>query len=76
MSHLKVDYLFKFGIKILFFIVAVGSSPCAIAGFINPNESACLQCKSGYYLNGIECVTSCPEGSVAHTGTKSCQSKQ
>ena len=47
---------------------------CSLAGFINPLETACLQCKTGYYLVEKDCLDSCPAGYVPHEGTKSCQS--
>ena len=47
---------------------------CALAGFINPVQMACLQCNPGYYMVEKTCMDSCPTGYVLHSGTQSCQS--
>ena len=47
---------------------------CALAGFINPLQTACLQCNSGYYLVENKCLSSCPTGYLLHSDTNSCQS--
>ena len=47
---------------------------CALKGFINPLQTACLQCKSGYKWVEMKCVLECPLGYVLHEDTNSCQS--
>ena len=47
---------------------------CALKGFINPIQTACLQCNPGYKRVEKECMSSCPTGYVLHSGTDSCQS--
>ena len=47
---------------------------CALKGFINPLQTACLQCKSGYQWVEMKCVLECPLGYVLHEDTNSCQS--
>ena len=49
-------------------------SSCALKGFINPLQTACLQCNPGYKRVGTKCEINCPAGYVLHADTNSCQS--
>jgi hypothetical protein len=48
---------------------------CFLSGFLDPNQSACLICNPGYYLNGRICVSSCSPNEFLDSDTSSCQSK-
>ena len=48
---------------------------CALSGFVNPTQSACLKCASGYVMSENKCVAACASDHVLHTSTNSCQSK-
>ena len=56
-----------------FFHVVVPN--CLKAVILNDNQRSCLLCASGYYLYNTACYATCPTDTLAHEGTKSCQSK-
>ena len=47
---------------------------CDLKGFINPLQTTCFQCASGYKWVETKCLSSCPLGYVLHVDTNSCQS--
>ena len=63
--------------KLANFIISHGinstATNCLLMGFINPLETACLQCNTGYYFVDKECPATCPAGYAPHEDTKSCQ---
>ena len=56
------------------FCSLTGDPSCLKTAILNAEQNACLLCASEYYLYDTACYVTCPEGTVAHEGTKSCQS--